>query len=263
MIQFDCHAHVFEQATAIAGSRYTPCSPAPLNQWQSLLQAQQLVGGVIVQVSFLGTDNSQLCRALQQLNTEQFAGVAVVAPDAPDEEFDRLASLGVKGFRWNLVRGAAIPDLNSHRIRSFLERVFARNMHLEIHLESARLATFINPLLSFGGDIVIDHLGLPAHADPMRDPWLSAISQRHDLSNLYVKQSGAYRTAFDTTAHTDALLSLLPADRLIWGSDWPHTQHENAVDFNQIAEDRHLLPIRHDSKAVQSLYKLTNPLSSI
>lgn len=263
MIQFDCHAHIFEQTTAITGARYTPCSPAPLNQWQSLLQAQQLIGGVIVQVSFLGTDNSQLCRALQQLNTELFAGVAVVAPDAPDEELDRLASLGVKGFRWNLVRGATIPDLNSQRIRSFLERVFARNMHLEIHLESAHLARIINPLLSFGGDIVIDHMGLPAHADPKHDPWLSAISQRHDLSHLYVKLSGAYRTAFDTTAHTDTLLSLLSADRLIWGSDWPHTQHENAVDFNVIAEDRHLLPIRHDSKAVQSLYKLMHPTRSI
>lgn len=262
MIQFDCHAHVFEQAAAVAGSRYTPRAPAPLSQWQSLLQTQQLIGGVIVQVSFLGTDNSELCRALRKLNTAQFAGVAVVAPSAPNEELDRLASLGVKGFRWNLVRDAAVPDMNSPMIRSFMERIFARNMHLEIHLESPRLARIINPLLAFGGNIVVDHMGLPAHADPKHDPWLSAISQCHDLSHLYIKLSGAYRTSFDTTAHVNTLLSLLSPERLIWGSDWPHTQHEDAVDFNKIAEDRHLLPILDDSKAVQSLYNLTYPASS-
>ena len=257
MIRFDCHAHVFEQATAIAGSRYAPRSPAPLKQWQSLLQAHQLIGGVIVQVSFLGTDNSQLCFALQQLNTAQFAGVAVVSPDTPNEELDRLASLGVKGFRWNLVRGAAIPNLDKPLIRSFLERIFARNMHLEIHLESPRLARIISPLLAFGGDIVVDHMGLPSHTDPQRDPWLSAASQCQDLSHLYVKLSGAYRTAFDTTAHVKALLSLLFPDRLIWGSDWPHTQHEDAINFNKMAEGRNRLPVSCDSKAVQSLYNLT------
>ena len=263
MIHFDCHAHVFEQATAIAGSRYAPRSPAPLSQWRALLQEQQLIGGVIVQVSFLGTDNSELCLALQKLNNAQFAGVAVVSPDVPNEELDRLASLGVKGFRWNLVRGATVPDLNQPLIRSFLERVFARNMHLEIHLESSRLAGIIAPMLAFGGDIVVDHLGLPAHADPLQDPWLSAVNQCHDLTHLYVKLSGAYRTAFDTSAHAIALLSILPPDQLIWGSDWPHTQHEDAIDFNKIAEERHQLPIRCDSNAVQSLYDLTYPTGNV
>ena len=257
MIHFDCHAHVFEQATAIAGSRYSPRSPAPLCQWQSRLDAQELIGGVIVQVSFLGTDNSQLCLALQKLNTARFAGVAVVAPDTQDDELDRLASEGIKGFRWNLIRGANIPDLNDPQIRSFLERVFARNMHLEIHLESPRLANFIKPLLSFGGKIVVDHMGLPSHPDPRCDPWLSAISQCKDLTHLYVKLSGAYRTTFDISAHTHALRRLLPANQLVWGSDWPHTQHEDDIEFNRIAQDRHHLPISSDLEAVQSLYNLS------
>ena len=259
MIDFDCHAHVFEQAIAIAGARYTPRSPAPLSTWQSLLQAQQLIGGVIVQVSFLGTDNSELCFALQKLDTARFAGIAVVALNVHDEELDRLASLGIKGFRWNLVRGADIPDLSQPLVRSFLERVFARNMHLEIHLESARLAKIITPLLAFGGDIVVDHMGLPCNADPRHDPWLSAIRQCKDLKHLYVKLSGFYRTAFCTTAHVKTLQSLLFADRLIWGSDWPHTQYEDAVDFDRVASERHELPIQNDWKAVLSLYGLAYP----
>jgi len=46
-----------------------------------------------------------------------------------------------------------------------------------------------------------------------------------------------------------ALQSLLLADRLIWGSNLSHTQHEDATDFHQIAEDRLKLTIRSDLKA--------------
>ena len=120
MINFDCHAHVFEHTIAIAGSRYSPSSPAPLHRWQSHLREHQLLGGVIVQVSFLGTDNSELCLALQQVDTAQYAGVAVVPLDVPNEELDRLCALGVRGLRWNLVRGASIPDLHQPLTRSFL-----------------------------------------------------------------------------------------------------------------------------------------------
>ena len=174
MILYDCHAHVYEQINPIPGARYTPDKPAPLSHWLNHLDEHRLKGGVIVQVSFLGNDNSELCGALKNLDRKYFAGVAVVSFSATSEELDRLSSVGVKGFRWNLVSGAQIPDLKNPLVRSFLERVYARDMHIEVHLESPHLANFINPLLSFGGKVVIDHLGLPSEQDPAEEPWLQA-----------------------------------------------------------------------------------------
>lgn len=254
MIEFDCHAHVFEQVSAIAGARYVPVAAAPLQTWLGHLERHHLKGGVIVQVSFLGADNSELCRALQQLDPRHFAGVAVVALDVSDAELDRLLAIGVRGLRWNLVRGADIPDLKSRVVRSFLKRLNARDMHLEVHLESPRLAKIIGPLLAFGGTVVVDHYGLPSDPNPQRDPWLQAIARIEDLSGLYVKFSGAYRSAFDTDPHARALSDRLPADRVLWGSDWPHTQHETEVNYDEVAAARSNLGIETDGDAVRRLY---------
>ena len=35
MIQFDCHAHVYETVTAVKGARYVPAAPAPLASSQA------------------------------------------------------------------------------------------------------------------------------------------------------------------------------------------------------------------------------------
>lgn len=254
MIQYDCHAHVYEQIATVSGSRYAPKAPAPLAKWQQQLDKHQLVGGVIVQVSFLGTDNTELCSALQKLDPTYFAGVAVVPFDVKEEEIDRLKVLGVRGFRWNLVRGAQIPNLEQAEVKTFLERIFARDMHIEVHLESDRLSSFIGPLLGFGGKVVVDHLGLPTNPIPQQDPWLQAIKKIEDLSGLYVKLSATYRTAFDITSHAAEIARLLQPDRIIWGSDWPHTQHESMINYDMMAEARHNFPLFSDTKAVKSLY---------
>jgi predicted TIM-barrel fold metal-dependent hydrolase len=51
-----------------------------------------------------------------------------------------------------------------------------------------------------------------------------------------MKLSGAYRNWPDPCgpqARTAArhLLSRFGADRLLWGSDWPHTQHRDRIDY--------------------------------
>ena len=53
----DCHFHVFEAGVGVAGSRYVPTYAAPLAQWQALAQAQAVERGVLVQTSFMGSDN--------------------------------------------------------------------------------------------------------------------------------------------------------------------------------------------------------------
>jgi len=234
MIQFDCHAHVYETVTAIDGARYVPAHPAPLDGWLAHQEAHGLRGGVIVQVSFLGADNSEMCAALARLDRARFAGVGVVPLEVCDEELDRLVQAGMRGVRWNLVRGAAMPDLGAAPTRRFLTRLRDRDLHLEIHLEGPRLAPVLPALADQGVNLVIDHFGLPSDPDPRSDPMIRAVADLHDRSALYFKFAAHYRTSFDVTPHAGELLSLLPDNHVVWGSDWPHTQHEHRTGYADV-----------------------------
>lgn len=257
MISFDCHAHVYERVAAIDGARYVPGRPAPLETWLGHLGRHRLVGGVIVQVSFLGTDNSQLCSALAQLDTSRFAGVAVVDIAVEDEELVNLKAQGVRGVRWNLVRGAPLPDLGSAPVRRHLDLVRRHNLHLEVHLEGHRLADALPRLVDRGLRVVVDHFGLPGRANCLEDPWLNALQAMPDRSLVYAKFSAPYRTEFDIVDHARRLLDLLPADHIVWGSDWPHTQYEAEVDYDAATKSWEMWPIFDDAATVREIYGLT------
>ena len=234
MIQFDCHAHVYETTTAVDGARYVPARPAPLAEWLGHQETHKLRGGVIVQVSFLGTDNSEMCAALSKLDRSRFAGVGVVPLDVADEELDRLAHAGMRGVRWNLVRGAAIPRLNATPTQRFLAKLRDRNLHLELHLEGPRLAPVLPARADQGVNLVIDHFGLLSEPDPHNDPMIRTVAAMYDRSALYFKFAAHYRIPFDITFHASELLGVLPDSHVVWGSDWPHTQHENHTGYADV-----------------------------
>lgn len=258
MINFDCHAHIYEHITAIPNARYLPSAPAPLSNWRCHLDHNGLKGGVIVQVSFLGTDNFELCAALAKLERRRFAGVAVVALDVSDAELDRLAKAGVRGIRWNLVQGAKIPDLSAPSVREFLGRLRRNNLHLEIHLEGRRLAPILPQITDQGVRVVVDHFGLPCDPNPDRDPLVSAVAGLSDVSALYFKFSAPYRTAFDLHAHARELLTRIPRANVVWGSDWPHTQHEQNAELASLFDLRRGWGVQSDHKAAEALYGVSS-----
>lgn len=254
MFQFDCHAHVFETVTAIPNARYVPGAPARLSTWLENLDRHGIRGGVLVQVSFLGTDNSQLCAALERLDPAKFAGVAVVPMDVRDEELDRLVKAGVRGLRWNLVREGIVPDVKASTTQAFLDKLRSHGLHLELHLEGPRLSNFLPGLAGHGVDLVVDHFGLPTNPKPKDDPLLKALGAMRDRSNIFFKFSAPYRTPFDLQPHAETLLALVGEDHVVWGSDWPHTQYDGIEFCNVEGSFVKSLDLPLDETAVQTLF---------
>tara|TARA_R110002124_G_scaffold283258_2_gene459106 strand:+ start:3622 stop:4398 length:777 start_codon:yes stop_codon:yes gene_type:complete len=257
MIEFDCHAHVYDAIKPVGGARYVPAAPAPLADWLGHQAAHGIRGGVIVQVSFLGTDNSQMCDALSRLKTSRFAGVAVVPLEVNDAELDRLVRSGIRGVRWNLVRGAEVPDLSSHQTQNFFSKLRKIGLHLEVHLEGPRLAALLPELTDQGVSLVVDHFGLPSEPKPIDDPMIRTVRALADRSALYFKFAAHYRVPFNIQPHASALMSLLHDNRVVWGSDWPHTQHENSNNYDEVRSMCSDWGDFADCKAVECLYGLT------
>lgn len=232
----DTHAHVFRQGLALADTRrHTPDYDATPAQYLGLLDAHGLSHGVLVQPSFLGTDNSHLVAALRA-EPARLRGVAVVAPGIDDAALGGLAAAGVVGIRLNLI-GLALPDLAAPAWRQLLERVNALGWHVEVHVQAARLADILPALLQAGCRVVVDHFGRPDPALGVADPGFQYLLRQAAGGQVWIKLSAPYRNwngpacAASGREAARQLLDACGPERLMWGSDWPHTEHRHLASY--------------------------------
>ena len=222
----DAHAHVFtRQLPMVAGRRYTPVKDADAQQYLDLLDAQGVGFGVLVQPSFLGTDNSYMLSALDQAPS-RLCGIAVVDPQIKDAELELLSLQGVAGIRFNLV-GDDPGKLRSSEIRGLVRRVAELGWQVEVQAEGRDIPGVLRNLAFSGVPIVIDHFGKPDPRHGTGCAGFQALLDQGPGGNVYVKVSAGYRCGgVDTAPYFDALMEYLGPDRLLWGSDWPWTQFE-------------------------------------
>lgn len=227
-VAIDTHAHVFERGLAMAAvRRYTPDYDATLAAYLGHLDAHGLTHGVLVQPSFLGTDNSYMVAALRA-RPDRLRGVAVVGPDEhTDGVVAALAAAGVVGARLNLF-GRELPDLSSPAWQRRLGQFNLYGWHVEVHAAAARLQAVLPPLLDAGCRVVVDHFGRPDPALGLSDPGFAFLLRQASTGRVWVKLAAPYRNWADAalpSAAARALLDAYTADFLLWGSDWPHTEH--------------------------------------
>ncbi len=230
----DAHVHVFVRGAELRAlapdRRYTPCRDAPLADLLALTAGHGISRAVLVQPSFLGTDNSQLLSALA-MAPERLRGVAVVEETAPTHTLAAMRNAGVAGHRLNLI-GRPAPDLGQPGARAFLERLRIAGWHVEVQVEGARLSAVLPPLLAAGLPVVVDHFGLPGHPFDAGDATWRALAAAAQDGDVFVKLSGGYRFgATDLRPYVHHLLELLGAERLLWGSDWPWTRFEEGRSY--------------------------------
>lgn len=251
----DSHAHVFRRNLSLtAGRRYTPDYDATLETYLQQLRDNGLSHGVLVQPSFLGTDNQYLLAALAKA-PDRLRGVAVVDADISGEQLRRMDEQGVVGIRLNLM-GKPLPDFTERGWKRLLDEVAALGWHVELHRGVEDIPALIRGLMPFGCKIVVDHFGRPEALLGVDHPAFQALLECGLSGRVWIKVSGIYRlggnpeqNAEFASAALPLLLTCFGSGRLVWGSDWPHTQHESEVDFARVMGQLQTLecadPVRH------------------
>lgn len=233
-MMIDTHSHVFHRGLPLADSRrYAPGYDAPLDLYLKQLDENGISNGVLVQPSFLGTDNSYLVQCVLAARG-RLRGIAVVDPNVTSDDLDRLNDSGVVGLRLNLV-GRPLPDLASPIWGGLLERAAKLQWQIEVQRAAIDLAALAPALLAFGVNVVLDHYALPNAATGAADPGFVALTKLGQSRRLWVKVSAPYRLGEDGNhIAREAFVLLrdtLGRDRLVWGSDWPHTQFESTQSY--------------------------------
>ena len=225
----DTHAHVFHRGLKLApGRRYAPDYDAPLSLYLEQLDQNGTSNGVLVQPSFLGTDNSYLVDCLKQTNG-RLRGIAVVDPAVSADGLRELDRAGVVGIRLNLV-GQPLPDLAANEWKGLLANVKAMGWQVEIQRNASDLAMLAPKLLDLGVTVVLDHYALPDPKLGVSDPGFQSVLKLGATRNVWIKISAPYRNGMGGESVAMEAYPLLRnaygLDRLLWGSDWPHTQFE-------------------------------------
>lgn len=200
---------------------YTP-RIEPLENWLAFAGLFGVARGVLVQPSVYGFDNGVLLAALSS-HGDRLRGIAVIAPDTDDAELRRLDRLGVRGIRVNLRNKSG---LGFDALACLAPRIRALGWHVQFQIGPEAIATVGELSARYGLAGVIDHLAFMSLVDP--GGALDALQRALDTGRVYVKISAPYRLE-DAPGHegyrkTVALLANRYPARLLWGSDWPHTE---------------------------------------
>jgi 2-pyrone-4,6-dicarboxylate lactonase len=230
----DCHFHVIaalDRVPMLARRSYTP-APASLQAWRATLGPLGVTHGVVVQPSFYGTDNRVLLAALAE-GAGRLVGVAAVAADVSDRELDALAAAGVRGVRMAHFEPGdprAMGGFVPFTAFDALERRLAdRGLHLQLFTDSRLLPPMAHRLLRSRVPVVIDHMGRAPARLGAAHPGIAAMTTLMREGPVWVKLSGVANVSDAGPAYEDAravheaLLAAAP-ERLVWGSDWPHTR---------------------------------------
>jgi D-galactarolactone isomerase len=152
-------------------------------------------------------------------------GVAVVQPDAPEAELERLTRLGVRGVRYFMLPGGALGW-------DTLERVAARvrpfGWHVQLQLDGRELPHYRERLERLPVDLVIDHNGKFLEPVAVEHRAFQALLGLLDSGRVWVKLAAPYETSkvgppgYDDVSVLSRALVRRNPQRCLWASNWPH-----------------------------------------
>jgi predicted TIM-barrel fold metal-dependent hydrolase len=225
----DCHTHIHgdpEKFPFFAGRVYTP-EPASPEEMAALHKALHIERVVIVTPSVYGTDNSATLFGMRARGGNA-RGVAVIDDKTPESDLDTMQKDGFRGIRLNLATGGVNdPNVGRSRFTAAVERVKARGWHVQLYTTLAMITAIKDLVMASPVPVVFDHFGGAQAAQGIEQPGFADLMELVKSGKAYVKISGAYRASKLAPNYPDAAplaqtLIAQNADRIVWGTDWPH-----------------------------------------
>jgi predicted TIM-barrel fold metal-dependent hydrolase len=225
----DCHVHVFGpvERFAFAPERmYTP-GLASVEDLLALQRTLHLERVVIVQPSTYGSDNACTIDALRRLGARARA-VAVIDEATSDIALRGMHEAGVRGVRLNLeTTGKRDPTVARELLARTAARVAPLGWHVQIYTNLAVIDGLHDAIQSLPVPLVVDHFGRADAAQGVSQPGFAALASLVESGRAYVKLSAPQRISAqadcaDAAAIARALFEANP-DRMLWGTDWPHS----------------------------------------
>jgi predicted TIM-barrel fold metal-dependent hydrolase len=225
----DCHTHIFGDPKKFpfwSGRSYTPEMALP-EEMSELHRALHMERVVIVTPSVYGTDNSSTLYGMKARGATA-RGIAVIDEKTPERDLDAMDRTGVRGIRLNLATaGQTDADAARRQFQAAASRLKGRGWHIQIYTRPALVSGIQDLVLDSPVPVVFDHFGGAQAALGLEQPGFADLLELVRSGRAYVKISCAYRASTRAPDYPDVApfaraLIAANADRVIWGTDWPH-----------------------------------------
>jgi len=260
----DAHCHVFGPMAEFpfsAKAKYLPEDAGP----DMLFALRDLLGfsrNVIVQASCHGTDNAATLNGIAKSNGKA-RGVAVVDPAISDVELERLHASGIRGVRFNFLK-RLVDDAPKDKFLEIARRIQPLGWHVVVYFEAdilAELRPFLDAIPTL---LVIDHMGRPDVAQGPHDPDMQAFRALLDSrEEIWTKVTCPDRLDAKGPPWDDFAAAVAPLvadypDRVLWGTDWPHPNMQDAIPDDGALVD--MIPRIAPTAELQHKLLVANPM---
>jgi len=226
----DTHFHVFgpPEIFPFASTRqYTPPA-APIEHYLSMLAVIGIDRGVVVQPSAHGYDNTATLDAIAKTGG-RLRGVARVNDTTTPGELKRLHEGGIRGVRFNLLDRPA-GNIKLEVFDRVAERLVGLGWSVDLHIDPINLLLLEERIRALPVPVVIDHLGRINPVDGLDQPAFRLLLDFMKDERFWVKLSAVDKISrsdkdllyTDLVPFAHALIDAAP-ERVIWGTDWPHS----------------------------------------
>jgi len=254
----DTHLHFYNAKFPSAPTALMTPPDAWVDDYCLIQNRLNLERVVVVQPTTYGTDNSCQLEAMKSFG-KNARGVMVADTSTTDEELDRLTRLGVRGVRFHMLPGGALPwDI----LEEMAARVHNFGWHIQLQMNGRDFPDREEMLKHLPCDLVVDHVGRFMGPVPTDDPAFKVLLGFLEAGRCWVKLSAPYESSesgppdwADITAEARALVKAAP-ERMLWASNWPHPGQKNPPDEADLLD---LLLDWVDDEAVRNRILSENP----
>ncbi|MGH7033127.1 MAG: amidohydrolase family protein [Stellaceae bacterium] len=229
----DTHFHVWGPPNRFPyaeSRRYTPPA-APIEHFWAMASVIGVERGLLLHASAHGFDNAVTLDAVAR--SEGRLRAVLRATDRYDAAaLKALHAQGVRGMRFNFIERLKTSAENGLFESDLLQRVAAQlaplSWFIDLHIEPRLIVEKADMLRRLPVPVVIDHFGKVNLAEGVEQPAVRALLDLLGEPNIWIKVSGGPArisvggTLEQLTTLARALIARAP-DRVIWGSDWPHS----------------------------------------
>lgn len=245
---WDTHFHVWgpPHLFPYAETRNHTPPAAPIEHYLAVARVLGLQRGVMVQPNAHGTDTRITLDAIRK-SDGKVRGMIRADPNLTPAEMKRLHEAGVRGLRIAL-RKVDGHSFNSALFNKMVDLLAPLNWPLDLQIDGDAIEPMSDVIRSVPVPVIIDTFGHIDIRSGLDKSAFRAMIALLETGKVWVKTTGANRylalgVPYETIVTMARTYISVAPDRIIWGTDWPHS---SVYEPGQMPNDGDLLDMLLD-----------------